>query len=53
MIGIEFGAVFEISQLNYECHHLLLVLLLKLVATTYWPGFGHAARQPNWHQRPS
>ncbi len=37
MIGIEFGAVFEISQLNYECHHLLLALLLKLVARTCWP----------------
>jgi hypothetical protein len=47
MIGIEFGAVFEISQLNYECHHLLLALLLKLVARTYRPASAIAARQPN------
>jgi hypothetical protein len=47
MIGIEFGAVFEISQLNYECHHLPLAPLLKLVARTYWPASAIAARQPN------
>jgi hypothetical protein len=32
MIGIEFGAVFDISQLNYECRHLLLAPSLKLSA---------------------